>query len=185
MTVLDYPCFTTPEICTQLTRAFFALPSARRTELRTEADGRALHGHLVWDTLSALREDIRQCLEDQFAAPSQVFVDYTMFAGMNTGDRHTSHSDAERCDPQGNWGPNHTPWRWAAGLLYLNSHGQDFFGGELLFPDRNLVIRPKAGLLVGFPSTRDYVHEVNPVQGVRCSLSVWLTLDPAHIEQWG
>ena len=34
-------------------------------------------------------------------------------------------------------------------LAYLNA---DFTGGELVFPDVDVVIIPKPGLLVGFPS---------------------------------
>jgi hypothetical protein len=33
--------------------------------------------------------------------------------------------------------------------VYLNA---DFTGGELVFPDVDVVIIPKPGLLVGFPS---------------------------------
>lgn len=46
-------------------------------------------------------------------------------------------------------------------LLYLNS---DFSGGDLYFPYLNKTITPSQGLLVAFPSTRYFVHEVTEVK---------------------
>lgn len=60
-----------------------------------------------------------------------------------------------------------------AANLYLND---DFEGGELFFPERNLSIKPKAGQLVLFPGGNEYIHGVKPVtSGERCVLFSPLT----------
>lgn len=48
-------------------------------------------------------------------------------------------------------------------LLYLSEYGKDFTGGQLCFPNQNVTIRPKRGLLVFFPGDLEHLHEVKPV----------------------
>jgi predicted 2-oxoglutarate/Fe(II)-dependent dioxygenase YbiX len=51
----------------------------------------------------------------------------------------------------------------------------DFAGGELVFPDIDLTIKPEAGTLVCFPSDHHYVHGVNPVtSGHRYTIVTWM-----------
>lgn len=53
------------------------------------------------------------------------------------------------------------------GCLAFNV-SDDFTGGELVFPDQNLTIHPKTGMVVMWPSNRRFPHEVLPVKtGVR------------------
>jgi len=40
-------------------------------------------------------------------------------------------------------------------ILYLND---DYEGGELLFPDYNVEIKPMAGSMVIFPSSKNFIH---------------------------
>lgn len=57
-------------------------------------------------------------------------------------------------------------------VYFLND---DFEGGDLIFPDLNLSIKPQAGTLVCFPSDHNFVHGVNPVtSGRRYTLVTWL-----------
>lgn len=42
-----------------------------------------------------------------------------------------------------------------SGVFYLNSN---YSGGEILFPNQNLLIKPEAGSLVIFPSIQPYIH---------------------------
>jgi len=48
-------------------------------------------------------------------------------------------------------------------IVYLND---DYAGGELYFPEYDLLFKPKAGDLVSFPSNAKYIHGVTPVKGV-------------------
>jgi predicted 2-oxoglutarate/Fe(II)-dependent dioxygenase YbiX len=60
-------------------------------------------------------------------------------------------------------------------VYFLND---DFAGGELVFPDLDLVIEPEPGTLVCFPSDHHYVHEVKPVRsGHRYTVVTWMRVE--------
>ena len=104
----------------------------------------------------------------------ELFVESVFLACLWPGDSHIPHADNERRE-HGRWLPNHTPQRDYTALVYLNDN---FAGGELVFPDRDVVIIPKPGLFVGFPSNHKFVHAVpNVLSGKRYSLPVWFTMD--------
>lgn len=113
-------------------------------------------------------------------ATSELFVDSVFLACLLPGDSHIPHADNERREDD-RWLPNHTPQRDYTGLVYLND---DFTGGELVFPDREVTVIPKPGLFVGFPSNHKFVHAVpNVLSGKRYSLPVWFTLSSANAMQ--
>jgi predicted 2-oxoglutarate/Fe(II)-dependent dioxygenase YbiX len=57
-------------------------------------------------------------------------------------------------------------------VYFLND---DYSGGELFFPEIDLVIKPEAGMLVCFPSDHHYVHGVRPVtHGHRYTIVNWM-----------
>ena len=110
----------------------------------------------------------------------ELFVESVFIACLLPGDSHIPHADNERRE-HGRWLPNHTPQREYTALVYLNNN---FTGGELVFPDREVVVIPKPGLFVGFPSNRKFVHAVpNVLSGKRYSLPVWFTMDSAKAMQ--
>jgi len=78
------------------------------------------------------------------------------------------HSD--NTDEHGNSGP-FTRSRYAA-FLYLNDN---FEGGLLQFPDQNLTIEPKVGMLAAFDGGFNNMHEVTLItKGVRYTIgSFW------------
>lgn len=55
-------------------------------------------------------------------------------------------------------------------VLFLND---DFEGGELIFPNQDISIKPKAGQLVLFPSNYAYAHESTKItKGIKyCAVS--------------
>lgn len=55
-------------------------------------------------------------------------------------------------------------YRGITAVVYLND---DFEGGELWFPDQNILIKPKPGLMVVFPSNKKFPHQVNPITSGR------------------
>jgi len=58
-------------------------------------------------------------------------------------------------------------------LFYLNDQ---YGGGELEFYDLGLTIKPKKGMMIAFPSYKDFAHKVHPVTwGHRYSLVSWVT----------
>jgi predicted 2-oxoglutarate/Fe(II)-dependent dioxygenase YbiX len=53
-------------------------------------------------------------------------------------------------------------------MIYLNDCGKDFQGGELNFPNQNIELKTKKGMLVFFKGDEKTPHGVNPVsQGYR------------------
>lgn len=55
-------------------------------------------------------------------------------------------------------------------LFYLN---EDYEGGELIFPDYELSIKPEAGTLITFPTNSMYQHAVNKVEsGTRYNIAL-------------
>jgi len=59
-------------------------------------------------------------------------------------------------------------------VLYLND---DFEGGEFVFPDLHIHIKPKPGMLIAFPSTHHYKHGVMPVtKGTRYAIVNWMRI---------
>jgi predicted 2-oxoglutarate/Fe(II)-dependent dioxygenase YbiX len=115
-----------------------------------------------------------------YLSTRELFVESLFVARLLSGDSHIAHADNERRE-QRRWVPNHTPQRDYTGLAYLND---DFTGGELVFPDLDVVIAPKPGLLVGFPSNHKFVHAVPKVlSGKRYSLLAWFTVNSAEAMQ--
>jgi len=51
------------------------------------------------------------------------------------------------------------PYVAYAGIIYIND---DYNGGELIFPTRNLELRVPAGAMMFFAATEDYPHGVKP-----------------------
>lgn len=57
-------------------------------------------------------------------------------------------------------------------VYFLND---DFAGGELFFPNLDLLIKPEAGTLVCFPADHNYIHGVKPVTaGRRYTVVTWM-----------
>lgn len=56
-------------------------------------------------------------------------------------------------------------------VLYLND---DFEGGDFIFPDLKVRVRPEPGMMICFPSNHHYRHGVDPVtKGNRYSIVCW------------
>jgi hypothetical protein len=59
-------------------------------------------------------------------------------------------------------------------VLFLND---EFEGGDFVFPDLKIRVRPEPGLLIAFPSSQHYLHKVEPViSGTRIAMVNWMTV---------
>jgi predicted 2-oxoglutarate/Fe(II)-dependent dioxygenase YbiX len=119
---------------------------------------------------------IQQCL-NKLRAPlhpaGPLYPETVILAAMGPGGHHSRHGDNCRQNEQSDWVPNHTPQRDVSAIYYLN---EEFEGGEISFEKENLVVKPRRGLLLAFPSDRDHVHEVYPVRsGIRYTMPIWFT----------
>jgi predicted 2-oxoglutarate/Fe(II)-dependent dioxygenase YbiX len=85
------------------------------------------------------------------------------------GGKYDEHADADVWEGDGP--PRRVLDRDVSLLLYL---GEDFSGGELAFPNFDWRLRPRAGLLVAFPSDERYAHAALPLEsGVRHAIVSW------------
>lgn len=85
----------------------------------------------------------------------------TMYAGMPEGTKNPMHYDNYSIyDESPNNEDEESEW---SGLIYLNTCGVDYTGGEIYFPKQDLLISPKAGMAVFFDGSLDYPHEVREV----------------------
>jgi predicted 2-oxoglutarate/Fe(II)-dependent dioxygenase YbiX len=132
--------------------------------------------------VATMRSRITNTTRESFAAPD-IMPEWTVFSQMRAGDSMQLHADAERQTPAG-WEENHTPWRTHVGLLYLNTAGSDFQGGDLLLPEIGQTISPRSGLFVSFPSGRRHQHQVTTIElGARLSFVVWFTRNTDRCEK--
>ena len=123
--------------------------------------------------LRALLRHAQGQIADVLPDLAAVHPETVFLACLAPGGRHPRHADNCQEEPDGRWVPNHTPQRDVSALYYLND---DFDGGEIVFEQHGLIVRPRAGLLVIFPSDRHHVHEVFPVAGgKRYSVQTWFT----------
>jgi len=60
-------------------------------------------------------------------------------------------------------------------LFYLNN---DYDGGELELTNLQLTIKPKAGMMIAFPSYIEFSHKVHPIKnGTRYNIVSWLSTE--------
>ena len=95
--------------------------------------------------------------------------DPCQFLGYPVGGHYIEHNDAETFD-RGKW--RRIADRDVSFLFYLNS---EFGGGELEFTQIGLTIKPKKGMMIAFPSYKEFAHKVHPVTwGHRYTLVSWV-----------
>jgi Rps23 Pro-64 3,4-dihydroxylase Tpa1-like proline 4-hydroxylase len=96
---------------------------------------------LLKNTLSSYGEDYAKSLGISLGAQMPISIS-KYFTGASMG----VHTDSS---------PNPTTEHISA-VLYLND---DYSGGEISFPDQDVLIKPRAGSLIIFPSTPPFFHE--------------------------
>ena len=68
-------------------------------------------------------------------------------------------------------------------VFFLNN---DFEGGDFVFPELRVRVRPEPGMMIAFPSTHHYLHGVEPItKGKRYSIVNWMTVKgyPSMVDQ--
>jgi predicted 2-oxoglutarate/Fe(II)-dependent dioxygenase YbiX len=121
--------------------------------------------YLPFECLRTIRSQLHQ--------PDPLFLETVILAALGAGGHHSRHADNCRESEQGVWVANHTPYRDVTAIYYLND---EFDGGEIVIGAQQLVVKPRRGLLLAFPSDAAHVHEVLPVRsGVRYTMPIWFT----------
>tara|TARA_B100000131_G_scaffold158678_1_gene153829 strand:+ start:4334 stop:4972 length:639 start_codon:yes stop_codon:yes gene_type:complete len=93
------------------------------------------------------------------------------FLGYPVGGHYLQHIDGEQINQKtGEW--EEALPRDISFLFYLNS---EFGGGEIEFPTLGLTIKPKKGMMIAFPSYKEFPHKVHPVTwGHRYTIVSWV-----------
>jgi hypothetical protein len=93
---------------------------------------------------------------------------------MKTGDSmpvHLDHGSSANASVGLKTGAGH-PTRDLSSVLYYND---DYEGGEIYFPEQDLLIKPEPGMLICFPAKDEFPHQVREIKsGYRwCSTNFW------------
>ena len=121
-----------------------------------------------------LEQAVAACFREHIAPKYNCqFKSYepVQFLGYPVGGHYKGHNDGEIFnDKTRQW--EKTMERDVSFLFYLNDQ---YGGGELDFYDLGLTIKPKKGMMIAFPSYKDFAHKVHPVTwGHRYSLVCWV-----------
>ena len=134
-------------------------------QLRNVQDAREIVSRLVLECLRRIGSQL------QLADP--LYPETVILTALGIGGHHSRHADNCRQNERGEWVANHTPQRDVSAIYYLNDA---FDGGEIVFQRQRLLVKPRRGLLLAFPSDADHEHEVLPVRsGVRYTMPIWCT----------
>lgn len=96
-------------------------------------------------------------------------IEPIQFLSYPIGGHYIEHNDSENFE-NGQW--TRIANRDISILFYLNDN---YTGGELEFTTLGLKIKPKTGMMIAFPSYKEFAHKVHPVtSGMRYSLVTWL-----------
>ena len=121
-----------------------------------------------------LEQAVAACFREHIAPKYNCqFKSYepVQFLGYPVGGHYKGHNAGEIFnDKTRQW--EKTMERDVSFLFYLNDQ---YGGGELEFYDLGLTIKPKKGMMIAFPSYKDFAHKVHPVTwGHRYSLVCWV-----------
>lgn len=129
------------------------------------------------ETVWRISDDLKEFYKIQ----EPLYADLVVLTASDPGMSHILHADSETLEGT----PNHTSWRVVTAMLYLNTKGVDFEGGDIAFPRIDRVLAPKAGRMVGFRCDGIHAHEVPPVtSGIRRAVAVWFTHDENYRDSY-
>ena len=121
-----------------------------------------------------LEEAVAGCFREHIAPRYNCeFKSYepVQFLGYPVGGHYRGHIDGESFNFETRQWESCMP-RDVSFLFYLNDQ---YGGGELEFYDLGLTIKPKKGMMIAFPSYKEFAHKVHPVTwGHRYSLVSWV-----------
>lgn len=108
----------------------------------------------VFNIVEKYIQKMRKSLEDSFKV--QLSTRPPVIIKWRPGMEQRPHADKQMNDGR----PNPFPTYDINSLIYYND---DFEGGELYYPEYDLVIKPQPGLAVAHPGDIDYLHGVKPI----------------------
>jgi hypothetical protein len=118
-----------------------------------------------WDILQKINIQVYNII-DKYILKMKQYLETSFNVGLSTrppviikwrpGIEQRPHADKQTNDGR----PNPFPTYDINSLFYYND---DFEGGELYYPDHDLIVKPNPGLAVAHPGDIHYLHGVKPV----------------------
>ena len=102
--------------------------------------------------------------------------EFPQLLSYSVGGHYNPHIDGESIwlTPEGEKIWKKSTDRDLSMVFYLND---DFEGGDFIFPEHHIRVRPEPGMMICFPSSHHYLHGVEPVtKGKRYSIVTWATV---------
>lgn len=187
--IMIQPGFLSEDVCRNLveygkthvgeTQGVFDPKKSTASKVDFEIDASTRNAQIV-DTNEQVAAVLKEVLTNAVMNFVQPFYDTKIYSAENVqflrygvGGFYKPH-----CDGEGLWN-NRGQLEWRRNtdrdfsvVVFLNA---DFEGGLLAFPEQGIVVPPRVGTLVAFPSTHHFMHAVTPVtKGERFSLVSWM-----------
>jgi hypothetical protein len=151
---------------------FLATPEKDKWQFAMGRDHTPLETEAKIDSVPEIARDVRDLLdrvelitEKFFNNKKRLYVSNLILAKQTLGAAIPAHYDQDSGD---------NPQCKYSAVLYLNSMDSD---GQLKFINFNESISPKAGDLVIFPSSEEYLHEVTKISQDRYTIPIFMTED--------
>lgn len=160
------------------------------TESQWNENGTIIYDHRIWEdrvaTVETLREadpaviDILMQITDRMKPIIENKFNVTVtpaapaIVRWPVGTMQFPHADKELHEGPDAGTENEFPWYDIGTVFYLND---DYVGGELYFPQHNIVFKTKARGAYFFPGDMNYIHGVNVVkEGCRYTYPLFWTI---------
>lgn len=117
------------------------------------------------------KNELLNKFNEHYKDSKPIYIDSLHIVRWPVGYELKPHADGENPD-----GTQHEYyWRNFGTATFLN---EDFEGGDLYFPNKDVIIKPKIAYTAIFPGTLEYLHGVTKItKGVRYTLASFLTYD--------
>lgn len=118
--------------------------------------------HHVWEQFHVLLHNYASAYYQDYGINENCYSNEPFnLIKYEKGDHYPNHYDG-----------NTSLGRHLSAILYINDN---FKGGELYFKNFDVTIKPKAGMLLLFPSNYAYQHEALPIiEGTKYAIVTWL-----------
>lgn len=120
--------------------------------------------------LNDVKNRIANLIKESYSLEENVYADLIQICRWFPGSSQSPHADDMTNVPTAGPGYSH---RQFGAVIYLN---EDYEGGHTFYPDYNIEVTPKSGMLALHPATPEYLHGVTEIKdSVRYTIASFWT----------